>query len=110
MFVQLQNDLKIVRTLKMYFYKLFLKIFFYPFNTNLGYGNQRRLFYGNLLGMFLLLYFETRSMKLLPLFTGNLPAMFSDFEFCIFSEIITAVLKLVVLCFSLLNSPGVVFL
>ena len=52
-YVQLQNDVKIVRTLPFFVRKsLFSLVFFSSFNPNLGYGNQRRLFSGNMPGMF----------------------------------------------------------
>ena len=41
----------IVRTLNLFVYKNN----FFPFNPNLGYGNQRRIFYGNLSGMLFVL-------------------------------------------------------
>ena len=51
--VQLQNDIKIVCILKLFFYKKhFFSLFFSSFNLNRGYGNQRRLFSVNLSGMF----------------------------------------------------------
>ena len=51
-YFQLPNDIKIVCTLKLFFYKnhfLFI-IFFFSLNPNRGYGYQRRLFSGNLPG------------------------------------------------------------
>ena len=52
-YVQLQNNIKIVRTLKFFVYKFFFVIsFFSSFNPNFGYGNQRWLFSENLPGIF----------------------------------------------------------
>ena len=51
LYVQLQNDIKKVRTLELFVQNHFFTSFF-SFNPNLGYGNQRRLFSGNLPGMF----------------------------------------------------------
>ena len=43
-FVQLQNNIKIVRTLKFFSSEKSFIIFSSSFNPNRGYGNQRRLF------------------------------------------------------------------
>ena len=49
-YVQLQNNIKIVRTLRLY--KNHFSPVFFSFNPNLGYANQGRLFSSNLPGMF----------------------------------------------------------
>ena len=49
---QLQNEIKIVFILKLFFYKNHFSISFASFNSNGGYGNQRRLFSGNLPAMY----------------------------------------------------------
>ena len=46
-----QNDIKMVCTLKFLVQKIFFSIVF-SLNPILGYGKQRRLFFGNLPGMF----------------------------------------------------------
>ena len=52
-YVQLQNNIKTVRTSQLFVYKNhFFREFFSSFNLNLDYGNQRRLFSDNLPGMF----------------------------------------------------------
>ena len=62
-YVELQNDIKIVRTLKWFFYKFFLSIFFSSFNLDCGYGNERRLFSGSLPVM-LLTFFKVWFKKI----------------------------------------------
>ena len=59
-YVELENNIKIVRTLKLFDYKYhFFHYFFSSFDTNRGYGKQRRLFSDNLPGMFFIASTET---------------------------------------------------
>ena len=59
-----QNNIKIDRALVLLVQNSFFHWFFSAFIPNIGYGNQRRLFSGNLQGMyFLKLFFKTSNSR-----------------------------------------------